>query len=313
MAERSADAGLLTSTRVAGRHRRRRWRSMQTVDDFSVGLVTNIVSSLLGAIGRRIGNEALGDTQERELGDVFRRASAALLVELVRDDVGNCELLERYEGQFGTFVGDAWVAETLVGVALDREELPVEGLRTRFSAIGFDPDALSVGFDRAMAVFVRELLAWLEDNASSGGSLRALVDRADLRAIRGSVEAIARGPGNAGQDAGGASGPPPRPADLRGQVAGGIVAKRAAAGRPGRGGGVARGIRGRADGAPGIGKTALATVATAGEGVLRAFPGGTFWVFLGPDPDVVEEPGGLARRLGAVVHKRPRDLAEDRE
>lgn len=166
---------------------------------FSFGI--NVASALFLAGAARVAREALGEEQKRDLKDVMDRASAAMLVELARGDVGNRALLERYEREFGAFFGDAFVAETLVGVALDREGPPVERLRTRFSSMGFDPDGLTIGFDRAIAVFVRELLERLERNASEGGSLEPLVSRADLRAIRESVDGMARGLGDAGQDA----------------------------------------------------------------------------------------------------------------
>ena len=165
---------------------------------FSFGI--NIASALFLAAAGRVAREALGEEQERELKDVFDRASAAMLVELARGDIGNLVLLERYKREFGTFFSDPWVAQTLVGVALDRQEPPVERLRARFSSMGFDPDGLTIGFGRAIAVFVRELLERLERNASEGGSLEPLVSRADLSAIRDRVDGIARGLGDTGQD-----------------------------------------------------------------------------------------------------------------
>lgn len=165
---------------------------------FSLGI--NVASALFMAGAGRITREALGEQQKRDLKEVFDRASAAMLVALVRGDVGNLELLKRYKKQFADFFGDRWVAETLLDVALEREELPVEALRERFSAMNFDPEEVSIGFGRAMATFVRELLLRLEQNASEGGSLESRVNRVDLRAIRNSVEDLARGLGNTGQD-----------------------------------------------------------------------------------------------------------------
>jgi hypothetical protein len=123
-----------------------------------------------------------------------------MLRELVRNDAESGELLRHYEGLFREFFGDAWVAETLVAVALEQEAPPLETLKARFSEMGFDRDTLTMGFDRAMAVFIRELLAQLEDDASVRGSLAALVNREDLKAIRRSVEEIARGLGAPGRD-----------------------------------------------------------------------------------------------------------------
>lgn len=173
---------------------------MPAVEAALTAFAINVASAVFVAGAARIAREAVGEDQERDLRDAFDRASAALLVELARGDVGNRALLERYEEEFRTFFGDPWVAETLVGVALEREAPPLEALRGRFASTGFDPEALTIGFDRAMAIFVRELLARLEENASEGGSLEPLMDRADLRAIRDSVEDLARGMGAPGRD-----------------------------------------------------------------------------------------------------------------
>ncbi len=58
-------------------------------------------------------------------------------------------------------------------------------------------------------------------------------------------------------------------------------------------------------GIPGVGKTALATVAAVDDAVRKAFPGGTLWVSLGPSPDVVGELDGLARRLAHRLRRSP--------
>jgi hypothetical protein len=53
-------------------------------------------------------------------------------------------------------------------VALEQEPPSLESLEVRFLEMGFDPDTLTMGLGRAMSVFVRELLARLEDNAPAG-------------------------------------------------------------------------------------------------------------------------------------------------
>ncbi len=176
-------------------------RRMRAVEAALTAFAINVASAVFVAGAARVAREGLGEEQERALKDVFNRAAAAVLVELARGDISNRSLLERYEEEFKTFFGDAWVAETLVGVALEREAPPLERLRRRFSELGFDPDDLTVGFDRAMAIFVRELLMRLEQNAAEGGALEPRVDRADLRAVRNSVEGLARGMGSPGLDA----------------------------------------------------------------------------------------------------------------
>lgn len=173
---------------------------MRAVEAVLTAFAINVASAVFVAGASRVARESLGEEQERDLKDVFDRASAAMLVGLARGDAGNRALLQRYEEEFKTFFGDRWVAETLVGVALQREAPPLEALRGRFTALGFDPEGLTIGFDRAMAIFVRELLTRLEENASQGGSLGSRVDRADLRAIRDSVEELASGLGDPGRD-----------------------------------------------------------------------------------------------------------------
>jgi hypothetical protein len=163
-------------------------------------ITLNLVSTLIIAGAGRLRDEALGEEQERDLKDVFQRATAAMLVELARTDIGNQQMLERYEREFGGFFGDPWVAETLVGVALDSKDLPVDRLRARFSEMGFDPDALPISFGRALGVFVLELTERLDEEASRGGPLEALVNRSDLKAIRRSVEDLARESGSTSPD-----------------------------------------------------------------------------------------------------------------
>jgi hypothetical protein len=164
------------------------------------GFATDLASALVLALAGRLGHEVLGDEQERTLKDVLQRATAAMLVELAREDVGNRQMLERHERQFRKVFEDRWVARTLVGVALDSEPPPVGALRDRFSSMGFNPHGLPISFDRAIGVFVLELMQRLDEEASKGGSLAPLVNRSNLKAIRRSVEDIAQDLGSTGPD-----------------------------------------------------------------------------------------------------------------
>lgn len=166
----------------------------------AANIAYNLASALILAVAGSLRDEVMGEEQERALKEVTQRAAAAMLVELARSDVGNQKLVERYGRQFRAFFDDSWVAETLLGVALGLETLPIRRLRERFSRIGFDPDALPIGFDRAMAVFVAELARRLQEEASKGGSIAALVNRNDLRTIRGLLEDLAREHGSTGPD-----------------------------------------------------------------------------------------------------------------
>ena len=123
------------------------------MEAFVLGIAINLASTLLVAGGRRLGEEALGDGQEQALQDAFARATAAMLVEIARYAGLDRNLPGRLEEQFSTFFEDRWVAETLVDSALRSRTLPVDELRRRYEALGFDPGTLSVSFDRAMNVF----------------------------------------------------------------------------------------------------------------------------------------------------------------
>jgi hypothetical protein len=173
---------------------------MLAVEAALISFAINVASAIFVAGAGRLRHAALGEDQERDLRRAFEKASAAMLGELVRGDAESEGLLGHYEDLFREFFGDAWVADTLLRVALEHEAPPLESLEARFLGMGFDPDTLTMGLDRSMSVFVDELLAQLEDAAAAGGSLAALVNREDLKAIRRSVREIARGLGAPGRD-----------------------------------------------------------------------------------------------------------------
>src|SRR5215208_582989 len=160
---------------------------MPDMEPIAISFGINVASAVFVAGAGRLASTVLGEEQKRDLRRAFDKACAAMLGEMARDDPESEELLRHYEGLFREFFGDGWVAETLVGVAVEQEAPPLESLEARFLEMGFDPDTLTMGFDRAMAVFARELLAQLEDDASAGGSLAAFINREDLKAIRRSV------------------------------------------------------------------------------------------------------------------------------
>jgi hypothetical protein len=97
---------------------------MPGVESALISFGINVASAVFVAGAARLGRAALGEEQERDLRRAFDKASAAMLGELVRDDAGSDELLRHYEDLFREFFGDEWVAETLVGVALEQEAPP---------------------------------------------------------------------------------------------------------------------------------------------------------------------------------------------
>ncbi len=165
-----------------------------------LGIAINLASTLLVAAGRRLGAEALGDKQERALEDAFSGATAAMLVEVARHTRPDRELLGRLDEQFREFFGDRWVAETLVGVALDSQTPPVERLRRRYEALGFDPESLPVSFDRAMHLFTHELATRVRDDARSGGPLADRVIVHDVEAMRDALGHLTEAQGRTGPD-----------------------------------------------------------------------------------------------------------------
>jgi hypothetical protein len=168
------------------------------VDAIVLDIATNLASTLLVAGGRRLGGQALGNEQEQALKNAFAGATAAMLVEMARHADLDSKFLEHLKEQFVGFFEDRWIAETLVDVALDSEEPPVDELRRRYERLGFDPEALPVSFERAMNLFAFELATRLREDASSGGPLRGIVTVADIEAMRGMLEELVQARGASG-------------------------------------------------------------------------------------------------------------------
>src|SRR5919112_136058 len=172
----------------------------QLVEAVVLGIAINLASTLLVAGGRRLGEEALGDEQEQALENAFAGATAAMLVEIARYADLDRNLPGRLEEQFSKFFEDRWVAETLVDSALRSRTLPVDDLRRRYEALGFDPGTLSVSFDRAMNVFAFELATRLRDAARSGGPLASLVIFSEVEVVRRMLEELVQTRGATGPD-----------------------------------------------------------------------------------------------------------------
>ena len=168
------------------------------MDAIVLDIATNLASTLLVAGGRRLGEQALGNEQEQALQNAFAGATAAMLVEIARHVDLDRNVLEHLKEQFGGFFEDRWIAETLVDVALDSEAPPVDELRQRYERLGFDSEALPVGFERAMNVFAFELATRLREDARSGGPLRGKVAIADIEAMRGMLEELVEARGASG-------------------------------------------------------------------------------------------------------------------
>lgn len=158
----------------------------------ALGIAINLASTLMMAGARRLQVAALGDEQEQALKEAFAGATAAMLVEVARNARLDWKLPGRLEERFGEFFGDRWVAETLVGVALDSEAPPVDRLRQRYEKLGFDLGELPISFERAMGLFARELASRLREDARSGGPLVDIVVVADVEAMRGMMEELVR-------------------------------------------------------------------------------------------------------------------------
>lgn len=179
-------------------------------------IATNLASSLMVAGGRRVRDEALGDAQERAMEKVFGDATSVVLVEMARHDQNDRDLPDRLAAEFGKFYGDPWVAETLVGVALSKEEPPFEKLRRRFGEVGGDPEGLPMDFGAALEVLVYELADRLRREASRAGSpLANLVQLSELGVIRENLEDLVRNLKGKVEDADGPAASGPDPSDPR--------------------------------------------------------------------------------------------------
>ena len=77
--------------------------SMRDVEAVLTAFAINMASAVFVAGASRVARESLSEEQERDLKEVFDRASAAMLVELARGEVGNRALLGRYEEEFRAF------------------------------------------------------------------------------------------------------------------------------------------------------------------------------------------------------------------
>lgn len=158
----------------------------------ALGIAINLASALMVAGTGRLRAAALGDEQKQVLEKAFAGATAAMMVEVARNARLDRELPGRLEERFGKFFGDQWVAETLVGVALDSEAPPVDRLCKRYEELGFDLGELPISFERAMGLFARELALRLREDARSGGPLVGVVVVADVEAMRGMMEELVR-------------------------------------------------------------------------------------------------------------------------
>lgn len=136
---------------------------------------------------------ALGADQEQALEGAFTGATAAMLVEVTRQAELDRELPGQLEEQFGAFFGDRWVAEQLIGNALNSAVPRAERLRRRYEELGFDPGELPMGFERGMELFAHELALRLREDARAGGPLAGVVVVADVEAMRGMLEELLRG------------------------------------------------------------------------------------------------------------------------
>jgi hypothetical protein len=159
----------------------------------ALSIATNLVSALMVAGSERLRVAALGDEQKQALEAAFTGATAAMLVEVARRAGLGRELPGRFEEQFGEFFGDRWVAEQLIGNALNSEVPQADRLRRRYEELGFDPEELPMGFERTMELFAHELALRLREDARAEGPLAGVVVVADVEAMRGMLEELVRG------------------------------------------------------------------------------------------------------------------------
>src|SRR3712207_1427446 len=106
------------------------------LDPVALGIAINLASTLITAGVRRVREKTLGEEQERALQEVFKWATAAMLVEIMRHNQPDRNLPDRLKEQFGRFFEDGRVAETVIGAALGSQGLPVDQLRRRYEELG---------------------------------------------------------------------------------------------------------------------------------------------------------------------------------
>lgn len=128
---------------------------MTLPSDFLLNLATELAADLVKAGADRLRALAFGDAETQALTRAWETAIRTML-EAVAAGLEE-EQIALVDDLFREFIRAEGVADALLDLALEGREPPLEDLRARFDALGFDRAALSVDFDTALTALTRGL------------------------------------------------------------------------------------------------------------------------------------------------------------
>ncbi len=142
------------------------------MDPFLFGIATNLATDFLKATYRGVRDLGSGGSEKRALKRTFTRAFGVLVTAAAQWNGREltADLAALVEDQLRLLVTDPVIAEMLLKVALDDDDLDLQRLHTRFEELGFDPDTFLVDFDATMTRFQFALTEELREAASAAGS-----------------------------------------------------------------------------------------------------------------------------------------------
>lgn len=137
---------------------------------------------------RKLERQILGTPAERGMQDVYIRAIAGLLVEVSRLSTGRQDpnAMKVAENVLEGLCSDEEAAGLLLDVALHPGPVPVEALRERATALGYDPYTLTFDFDNAMQMLAEKVWEeFLAEARKDGSRIQPIINEGTLSSLRG--------------------------------------------------------------------------------------------------------------------------------
>jgi len=141
---------------------------MTLATDILTNLAANLAADLIVRAASRLQAPAWDDPETQALTRAWEAAFRAALEAVVpAPDADHLNLLD---GILRQFIAAEGVADALLDLALEGREPPLEALRARFDALGWDRATLAVDFDAALIALTRGLADALLAEAGEPGS-----------------------------------------------------------------------------------------------------------------------------------------------
>ena len=249
-----------------------------------------LAPDLVKATARRLGHQIIGTPIERGMQRVYWRAITGLLLEIRKaaESEPDPEVMKVAESMLRDLCSDDGAAGLLLDAALRPEPVPVDALRERAVALGYEPGTLPFAFDGAMWVLVDKVWEeFLAEADKENSPIQPIANTELLMAMRELRQALR----TASVAVRGSLLPPP-PGRVLGRVdeldrakrALGVVAREGGEAEPGP---VPHSRRVAAvHGWPGVGKSTFVAALCRDVEVLKHFSGGVIFLPVGPSPDV---------------------------